>query len=585
MRAGGLAAALLAAAALIWPGPAEQAREAATDTLMRLVPRPEAPLPVVVVALDDATLAAAPWPWSRPRLAALVQAVAEAGAPALALDIALPDAAEGDAELGAALGAIPAVQAALASAQPGEAAAAFGIALLGAPDLAQLTRLPGLVAPAVPGAPVGFAGLPGNPVRTVPLLVDAGGAVQPGLALAALARGLGASTILVRGGRPVLLQLEGMVVPLPPDGMLRLHPARAGVPVVSASALRALPDGALAGRLAVLGVTAPEAAALRPSVFGAFTPSSVLQAEAAAQLAQGWVPLRPPGARWMEGAVALLLGLAAATLVRRRTALGLAAGLGLALGWVGLAAAGLRLGPVLLDPALPAVGALLGAAMEAMAGALRAARDRARLVARFASRLPSGVAEALLARPEAERLRPERHQVAVIITDLAGFSAMVRQAEPAALVAALNAYLAGIEAAILAEGGTLERLIGDSVLGVFGAPVAMADHAARAVRAARAVDAFAEAFRASPQGVALGWGETRIGVAAGEVLAGEMGGSRLTWAVCGDAANTAARLQELGKVVGQRVLVSGIEAPGLHGVGLFALRGIGEVEVSALAPG
>jgi len=577
VKAGALAAASLVATALLWPGPAEQLREAATDALMRLVPRPAAPLPVVLVALDEAAIAEAPWPWPRERLAVLVEAVARRGAAALALDIALADAAEGDARLGAALAALPAAQAALA----GSGAPAFGIARLGAPDLAGLAWLPGLAAPAVAGAPAGFAGLPGNPVRAVPLLVQAGEAVQPGLALAALARGLGVSTILVRGGRPAWLQLDGMVVGLPPDGMLRLHPARPGVPVVSAAAIPGLPEGALGGRLAVLGVTAPQAAALRPSVFGAFTPSAVIQAEAAAQLAQGWVPQRPPGARWLEGTAALLLAVVAALAMARGVASGLAVAALLALGWAGLAAAGLRLGPVLLDPAMPPLAVLLAAGAEAAAGALRLVRDRARLVARFASRLPTGVAEALLARPEAARLRPERRQVAVLITDLAGFSAMVRQAEPAALIAALNAYLAGIEAAVLAEGGTLERLIGDSVLGVFGAPVPMPDHAQRAVAAARAVDRFAEAFRRSPAGAALGWGETRIGVAAGPVLAGEMGGSRLTWTVCGDAANTAARLQELGKQLGRRVLMSGVEAEGLVAVGRFALRGIGEVEVRA----
>ena len=322
MRAGGLAAALLAGAALLWPGPAEQAREAATDALMRLAPRPEAPLPVVLLALDEAALSGAPWPWPRTALGALVEAAARAGAAAVAIDLARADAAEGDAALAAALGAVPSVQAALA----GEGAPAFGVALLGTPDLAGLARLPGLEAPAVGGAAAGFAGLPGNPVRGVPLLVQAGDQVQPGLALAAVARGLGVATILVRDGTPPRIQLGEVVLPLPRDGMLRLHPARAGVPMVSARGVAALPPGALAGRLAVIGVTAPEAAALRPSVFGAFTPSAVLQAEAAAQLAQGWVPLRPPVARWLEAAAALLLGLLAAFLVRRRAALGLAGG-------------------------------------------------------------------------------------------------------------------------------------------------------------------------------------------------------------------------------------------------------------------
>ncbi len=577
MKAGALAATLLVAVALAWPGPAEEAREGTTEALMRAVPRPAAAAPVVVVAIDEAALADAPWPWPRARLAALVEALAGAGAAALALDVALAEPAEGDAALAAALGRLPAVQAAFA----GHGAPGFGVARIGVPDLAGLAVLPGLAAPAVAGAPAGFAGLPGNPVRALPLLVQAGGEVQPGLALAAFARALGAETLLVRAGRPARIDLAALALPLPADGALRLHPAPDRVPVLPAARVAALPAGALAGRLAVLGVTAPGAAALRPSAFGPFTPSPILQAEAVAQLAQGWVPRRPPGGAWPERLAALLLGLLAAFAVARRVGPGLLLAAGLALGWVGLAAAGLRFGPLLLDPLLPAAAVLLAAATEAAAGALRLARERARLVTRFAARLPTGVAAALLARPEAERLRPERHRVAVLVTDLAGFSAMVRRAEPAPLLAALNAYLAGVEAAILAEGGTLERLIGDSVLGVFGAPVEMPDHGARALAAARAVDAFAEAFRRRPEAAALGWGETRIGVAAGEVLAGEMGGSRLTWAVCGDAANMAARLQDLGKSLGRRVLVSGIAGPGLVPLGRHELRGIGEAEVSA----
>jgi adenylate cyclase len=134
------------------------------------------------------------------------------------------------------------------------------------------------------------------------------------------------------------------------------------------------------------------------------------------------------------------------------------------------------------------------------------------------------------------------------------------------------------------EGGTLERLIGDSVLAVFGAPLPQPDHAARALRAARAIDAFAEGFRTRPEAAALGWGVTRIGLAAGSVLAGELGGTRLTWTICGDAANAASRLQVLAKAYGLRGLVAGIADPSLAPpVARVALRGLeGEVAVHPL---
>jgi len=584
LRAGAFAAAVLAAAAMLFPDGAARLREAATDVLMAAVPRPEeAPAPVVVVAVDAAATAESAWPWSRNRLARLVAATVEAGAAAVAFDIATPEQAPGDAELSAALARVPAVQATLAgtATPPG-----FGIAVLGAPDLSGLTRMPGLQAPAVTGAAAAFGGLPGETVRSAPMLVQAAGSLVPGLALGALARGLGAEAIVVRGGRPPTVGIGPIALPMPGDGLLRLHPARSRVPVVPAATVLAgeMPEGALRGRLAVIGVTAPAAAALRASVLGGFVPSAIIQAEVAAQLAAGWVPMRPPGGAAGEALLAILLGAGVAAAVRRRSGAGLMLAGGLAMAWVGAAALALRAGPILLDPVLPAAGAVLGGATEAAAAALRLAQERARLVARFAQRLPTGVAEQLLALPAEERLRPERREVTVVLTDLAGFSAVVNRAEPAQFVAALNAYLAGIEAAILAGGGTLERLIGDSVLGVFGAPLPQPDHAARALAAAREVDRFAEAFRRRPDAAALGWGETRIGVASGPVLAGELGGSRLTWSVCGDAANIAARLQELGKSVGCRALVSGIEDASLPPpIGRFALRGLpGEREVRPL---
>lgn len=620
MRAGAAAGLALAAGMLLLPGLAGEARETATDTLMRLLPRPVAgPPPVLAVAAGEEDLARlGPWPWPRARWAALVTRLAEAGAAAIALDIAFVEPAEGDASLSAALAAAPAVVGLVAGA--GRAPPGFGTALLGDPGLTDLPALPGMAPLAPGGAPGAALALPGARIRGVPLLLrldamgtspPAGGAAPvaapqhgaapvlvPGLALGAVARALGTTTLVLRedaaaapfpGGPRRALQLgEAALLPLPEAGLLRLHPApeAARVPMLGAARLLAEPGLAAAaeGRVVLLGATAAAAAPLRPSVFGPYTPSLRVQAEAVAQLAAGWVPLRLPGGAGTEAGATVLMALLAAWLVGRRPGPGLAAAATLALLWAGGAAAALRLGPVLADPVLPALGALLGAGAEAAAVARRAARERAALAARFAHRLPPGVAAALLALPAEARLRPERRRVAVVITDIAGFSAMVRRAAPDAVVPVLNAYLAGIERIVTAEGGTLERLIGDGTLVVFGAPVAQPDHGARALRAARAIDRFAEVFRATPEAAALGWGETRIGVAAGEVLAGEVGGSRLTWTVCGDAANVAARLQELAKAQGCRGLVTGIEDAALGPpLGRFALRGLeGEAAVHRL---
>ncbi|TCH98232.1 adenylate/guanylate cyclase domain-containing protein [Roseococcus sp. SYP-B2431] len=587
MRSGALAAALVAGAGLLFAAPVGELRETAADALIRAWPRPDAAAPVLAVAIGEEELAElGPWPWPRATLARLAARLAGDGAAAVVLDVSLVEPAEGDAALRQALSIVPGVVAVLEGALPQPRS--LPVATLGAPDLTGLPLLRGVEPQPLPDIPAGLGALPGRTIRSVPMLARVaapGEPLLPGLALAALAAALRMETLLLREGSPVLIQLGRAGLPLPWDGLLRLDPPLRPVPRLSAAAvLRGEAGEAARGRIVLIGVTAPEAAPLRPSPLGPFTPALHIQAEAVAQLAAGWVPLRLAGGPWTEAATGLLLGLLAAFAVSRAPGPGFLLALLLALAWPMAALTALRLGATLVDPVLPAAAALAGGLAEAAATARRLARERARLLARFAHRLPTGVADQLLAMPEAERLRPELRRVAVVMTDLAGFSAMVRAGRPDAVVATLNAYLAGIEAAVLAQGGTLERLIGDSVLAVFGAPVPQADNAARALAAARAIDAFAEDFRQRPAARALGWGETRIGVTAGEVLAGEVGGSRLTWSVCGDAANLAARLQELGKSLGRRALVAGIEDASLPGpVGRFGLRGLeGEVEVRPL---
>lgn len=589
MKAGAIAALVLAGVALVLPGPAADLRDRATDLLMQAVPREFSADPVLVVAVTQEDLAAyGPWPWPRERLARVLDAVAGAGPAGIALDLVLAERAEGTPALEAALSRSRAVVALVAG--PSSAAAGMlGVAQMGAPDLTGLLHLSGVEPLVVAGGTGALATLPGETVRAVPLIARLGAgdgaALIPGLSLAVLARALALDSLLVRAGDAPIIQLGSRGVPLPANGLLRLDPAGERVGVISAGAVLQGQAAAARGRIVLLGVTAPEVAALRPSVLGPFTPSVLIHAEAAAQLAAGWIPRPLSASPLVEPAMALVLGLLTALLVRRRPGLGLGTAVLVALAWPGVALAALRFDEVLVDPVLPAVTVLAAGLAEAVAASLRLARERERLMSRFAHRLPTGVAEQLLARPEAERLRPELSRVAVVMTDLAGFSAMVRGCEPNAVITALNAYLAGVEAAVLAQGGMLERLIGDSVLAVFGTPVASPDDDRRALAAARAIDAFAEDFRRRPQAVALGWGETRIGVAAGEVLAGEVGGSRLTWAVCGDAANVSARLQELAKTLGLRALVTGIDDPSLGPpVGRFALRGLpGEAEVRPLA--
>ncbi len=143
----------------------------------------------------------------------------------------------------------------------------------------------------------------------------------------------------------------------------------------------------------------------------------------------------------------------------------------------------------------------------------------------------------------------------------------------------LNAYLDGMITIAFKHDGTLDRIVGDAVAVMFSAPVAQADHAARALACAREMDRFAEDFSHRQRGSAIPFGRTRIGVNTGTVMVGNFGGSvMLDYRALGDAINTAARLESINGQLGTRISVSGATAaqvPGFHGrpAGRLVLKG------------
>jgi adenylate cyclase len=123
----------------------------------------------------------------------------------------------------------------------------------------------------------------------------------------------------------------------------------------------------------------------------------------------------------------------------------------------------------------------------------------------------------------------------------------------------------------------MDKVVGDAVHAMFGAPADQLDHAERAVGCAQAMDTFAEQFRRSrrEQGVELG--QTRIGVHSGRAIVGNFGGdSYFDYTAHGDAVNTAARLESANKFLGTRVCVS---ASTVDRIAIFSGRPVGVAAV------
>jgi len=184
-------------------------------------------------------------------------------------------------------------------------------------------------------------------------------------------------------------------------------------------------------------------------------------------------------------------------------------------------------------------------------------RERRWIRDAFSSYISPNLVRHLIEHPEELTLGGERRECTFVLSDLAGFTALVEQAEPETVVALLNDYLEGMTRIALEAEGTLDRIIGDAVAVMFSAPVSQPDHAERALRCALEMDAFASAFTARvsrEHGMVCG---TRIGVCSGSVIVGHVGSKdRLDYRALGDAINTASRLENANRYFGTRICIA-----------------------------
>jgi adenylate cyclase len=158
--------------------------------------------------------------------------------------------------------------------------------------------------------------------------------------------------------------------------------------------------------------------------------------------------------------------------------------------------------------------------------------------------LPGGVAEMLRSQGSGAGETKEL-VVSVLMSDIRGYSTIAEHADPSALAGQLNVHRAEMNTAILSVDGTVMQFVGDAVMAVFGAPVAMEDHAARAVEAALAMHAAQDEVNRRWRVEGLPEFGLGIGVTSGPVAAALLGSEqRLEYTLVGDTVNLAQRLQQ-----------------------------------------
>jgi adenylate cyclase len=182
---------------------------------------------------------------------------------------------------------------------------------------------------------------------------------------------------------------------------------------------------------------------------------------------------------------------------------------------------------------------------------LLAAFERERVRDVFSRFVPETVVEQVLARADEDlRLGGVTLEGTVMFTDLRGFTSFSESLPAPRVIEVLNVYLSEMSDAIMNHGGTLVAYMGDGIFAVYGAPIEQADHADRAVAAAREmlterlprVNAWLR-----EQGMSDGF-RMGIGLNTGTFMSGNVGSERrVEYAAIGDTTNTASRLEGMTK--------------------------------------
>jgi class 3 adenylate cyclase len=199
----------------------------------------------------------------------------------------------------------------------------------------------------------------------------------------------------------------------------------------------------------------------------------------------------------------------------------------------------------------------------------------------FGQYVSEEVSEHLLA----ERSQSGRRvEVVVLFSDLRGFTSFSEGRDPAEVVDRLNAYLERMVEAVRAEGGVVDKFIGDAIMAVFGGVVEVDRPADRALAAARRMRQALRDLNAEWSDEGIEPFDNGIGMHLGGVLQGPIGSQdRKEFTVIGDAVNMAARLEGLTRNHEQPILLTDALRQALSPEAAAQLDDLGELQVKGRA--
>jgi adenylate cyclase len=209
---------------------------------------------------------------------------------------------------------------------------------------------------------------------------------------------------------------------------------------------------------------------------------------------------------------------------------------------------------------LPVIGpALAIAGGYALTAAYRfglLSRERRLIKRAFQHYVAPAIVDQMLADPSRLTLGGSEYEVTVLFSDLEGFTTLSEHLNAAELSAHLSDYFREMLDVLLPERGTLDKLIGDSIMMYFGCPIRDERHPLQACRGALAMQRKMLALNARWRAAGLPELRTRVGVNTGRAIAGNMGTNTIfNYTILGDAVNLASRLEGVNKEYGTLIIV------------------------------
>jgi class 3 adenylate cyclase len=347
-----------------------------------------------------------------------------------------------------------------------------------------------------------------------------------------------------------------------PDATLTAENLGAIAPSYSAAFIPLLPAELLRGRVALIGAVTRSARAdsvsikedmhmtpLRflPGHFGG-TPGVEVHANALSQMMAGDHIVRPG---WVGAAALAFLAALGGGLIGRAT---LSWWLSTAIIGAGilvylLASFGLYAGLAVMIPvAAPAIAFALGFFLLSRLAAARLAGERAFYSSTLERYLSPQVIERIVDGAEPVKIGADEREITVLVSDLESFSTLVADTEIKRFSVVINAYFDGLIDILWKHEALVDKMTGDGVIALFGAPVLQPDHADRALACARDIAAYSRAYSAQMAAEGVKFGRTRVGLNSGVGLVGNFGGERrFNYTAYGQVVVIAARLEAANK--------------------------------------